>query len=85
MKELVVDLRSEEEYNKGHLPEAVNIPHEEFIRLADRGELDEDTQYLLHCRTGNRTALVLRTVKGYALLDVQERFDSFAKQHPESL
>lgn len=85
MKELVVDLRTEDEYAQGHLPEAVNIPHEEFICMAQEGRLEEDTKYLLHCRSGSRTALVLGRVTGHELVDVQERFDAFAKKHPESL
>lgn len=85
MNELVVDLRSEDEYARGHLPEAVNIPHDTFIQRAQEGQLDAKTRYLLHCRSGNRVALVMNSVNGLDLENVQQRFDAFAAEHPESL
>jgi rhodanese-related sulfurtransferase len=44
----VVDLRPEEEYRHGHLPDALNIPYAQF---GDRiGELPPDITVLAYCR-----------------------------------
>ncbi len=81
----VVDVRTPEEYAKGHLPEAINIPHNEFIAKAQRGELDKNVTYHLYCRSGGRVGMVLSEVQGLSLESVQERFNAFAAERPESL
>lgn len=85
MKEVVIDLRTQEEYAKGHLEESINIPHTEFIEQAKQGLLDTDTKYLLHCRSGGRVGVVMQEVSGLQLENVQERFNAYAAEHPESL
>lgn len=55
----VLDVRTPEEYAAGHLPGAVNIPHDQ---LAGRlGELSEarDRDIVVYCRTGKRSAEAL--------------------------
>jgi len=76
MNEVVVDLRRPEEFEDGHLPEAVNIPHDEFIARAQAGKLDKNVKYLLHCRSGARVGLVVNAVQGYDLVNVQQRFNA---------
>lgn len=62
----VVDLRNTEEFAKGSLPNARNIP---AAKVAERvGELKKDKPVLLVCATGTsagRTAALLRS-QGYA-------------------
>ncbi len=56
---LILDVRTPEEYAAGHLPGAVNIPHEQ---LASRiGELAgaRDRDVVVYCRTGKRSAEAL--------------------------
>lgn len=53
---LLVDVRSPEEYAKGHLESAINLPVDE---LPDRlGELRESnpTTIIVYCRSGMRSA-----------------------------
>ena len=48
----IVDVRSVEEYESGHVPGAVNIPHKE---LPDRlGEVDTSEGVVLYCMVGPR-------------------------------
>jgi rhodanese-related sulfurtransferase len=50
----VLDVRSPEEFAKGHVPGAVNIPHTE---LASRQALlppQRDTELVVHCESGRR-------------------------------
>lgn len=50
----VLDVRTEEEFNEGHIPGATLIPLSELAERLD--ELDKDTHYLIICRSGNRSA-----------------------------
>ncbi|RSK28276.1 rhodanese-like domain-containing protein [Bacillus sp. HMF5848] len=50
----VIDVRTEEEYAAGHIPNALLMPlHELENRL---GELNKGTEYVIVCRSGNRSA-----------------------------
>lgn len=64
----VLDVRTAEEYASGHVPGAVNIPHDQ---LADRiAEVPRDKDVVLYCRTGRRAALAAEVLagQGYASL-----------------
>ncbi|MBS4190010.1 rhodanese-like domain-containing protein [Bacillus sp. FJAT-49705] len=50
----VIDVRSVEEFNEGHIPGATLIPLPELEGRID--ELDKDQHYLIICRSGNRSA-----------------------------
>jgi phage shock protein E len=51
----VLDVRSPQEYAEGHVPGAVNVPHDQLAsRLA---EVPKDKDVVVYCRTGRRTAL----------------------------
>lgn len=51
---IVLDVRGVAEYESGHLPGALNIPH---TRLADRlQEIPRDTPLFVHCQSGVRSA-----------------------------
>jgi len=50
----VLDVRRRDEYDQGHIPGALNIPH---IRLpAHLGEIPRDKRIIVHCRSGVRSA-----------------------------
>ena len=52
---LVVDVRTAEEFAKGHFPGAINIPHEDIIQGIRARNVDKDQTVLLYCRSGNRS------------------------------
>jgi phage shock protein E len=52
---LILDVRSQAEYDAGHVPGAVLIPHDQ---LASRlSELDRDRWVLVYCKSGRRAGL----------------------------
>ena len=63
---MVIDIRSPEEYAKGHLSGAVNIP---FFSLYFHPEkyLEKDKQYILYCQSGSNSFLLVSYLnrKGY--------------------
>jgi rhodanese-related sulfurtransferase len=53
---LILDVRSPGEYAAGHIPGAVNIPHDALgVRLDELGA-DPDREIVVHCQSGRRAA-----------------------------
>ena len=53
---LVLDVRSREEYAGGHVPGAINVPHDELSgRLAELGG-DRDRPVVVYCESGRRAS-----------------------------
>jgi NADPH-dependent 2,4-dienoyl-CoA reductase/sulfur reductase-like enzyme/rhodanese-related sulfurtransferase len=46
----VIDVRSKDDYNKGHIDGAINIPHEELKETAK--SFDKNKKYVVHCNKG---------------------------------
>ena len=69
----VVDVRTPQEFQTGHIPGALNIPHDQMgSRYREIGA--PTTAVLLYCRTGRRSGLAANTLreKGYTeLYDLQ--------------
>lgn len=60
---LVVDVRSAAEFDEGHLPGAINIPHDAIgQRIAELGPPGE-RDVIVYCRSGRRAALALTALQ----------------------
>lgn len=59
---LVLDVRTEREYAAGHIPGAVNIPHDELPERLDELPADRDTEIVVHCQSGKRAAIAERVL-----------------------
>ena len=58
---VILDVRTQSEYNDGHIEGAILIPHTE---LADRlDELDTENEILVYCRTGSRSSTAYEILK----------------------
>ena len=54
---VILDVRTVSEYDEGHILGAINIPVEELETRT--GELNEDDEILVYCRTGNRSTTAI--------------------------
>ncbi|MDY5612278.1 rhodanese-like domain-containing protein [Dysosmobacter sp.] len=52
---IVLDVRTQEEFDQGHIPGAVCLPNE-FIAADMPFPFGKDTELLLYCRSGRRSA-----------------------------
>jgi phage shock protein E len=60
----IVDVRTAKEYEKGHLKNAINIPHTEVAaKIADHVE-NKDDKIVLYCRSGRRSGIAKRILAG---------------------
>ncbi|HWG21823.1 MAG TPA: rhodanese-like domain-containing protein [Terracidiphilus sp.] len=57
---LVIDVRSNAEFQAKHLRSAIHIPLNEMESLAPRRARDKDQVLLLHCQSGSRSAAARR-------------------------
>ena len=60
---VVLDIRTPAEFNEGHIPNAVNIDYKADSFESELDKLDRDTTYLMHCRSGRRSANSFETFK----------------------
>jgi len=51
----LVDVRTQAEYDEGHIPGSVLIPVDELEERAGGILADKDAKIVIYCRTGNRT------------------------------
>lgn len=56
---VVLDVRTAEEFNQGHIKGAINIDILQPDALDKIGKLNPGSTYLVHCRTQNRSAIAV--------------------------
>ena len=81
----VLDVRSPDEYERGHVPGALLAPH---TRLAERlGALPRDRTLLVHCGGGRRasSAASLLAARGFDAVHVDDRFSNWSEAHPDAV
>ena len=52
---IIIDVRTEEEYDEGHIPGAVNLPLDNIGTVAPPQLPDKDQLILVYCRSGRRS------------------------------
>ena len=56
---VLVDVRTPEEYDLGHLPSAINVDYQSFDFESVISELEREGKYAIYCRSGKRSAEAL--------------------------
>ena len=54
---LLVDVRSEQEFQGGHLDGAINVPHDRISQHLGRFGTDKNRPIVVYCLSGGRSAL----------------------------
>tara|TARA_B100000929_G_scaffold75272_1_gene58692 strand:+ start:758 stop:1144 length:387 start_codon:yes stop_codon:yes gene_type:complete len=55
----LLDVRSKEEYQSGHIKNSINIPHEELIEDINLISQYKNESLIVYCRSGVRAQLVI--------------------------
>ncbi len=71
---IILDVRTKEEYENGHIKNAINISYEQINKEVD---LDKEKTIFVYCKSGNRSKIAYTTLKdlGYTVYDLGA-FDS---------
>jgi rhodanese-related sulfurtransferase len=80
----VVDVRTPAEFSAGHVPGAVNIPHDQMAsRHAELGP--PSTPVLLYCRSGRRTEIAARALRerGFSTIYDLQSYDRWVASEPK--
>lgn len=56
-KAVILDVRTKEEYDSGHIKDALLIPDTEILQKAESTLTDKTATILVYCRSGRRSAL----------------------------
>ena len=78
----IIDVRSEEKFNVGHIPNAVNIPYNKLPEMVDRLKKQPKKTILIYCGSGNSSgkAMKLLSLKGFvSVMSIEGGFAEWVK------
>ena len=69
---IILDTRTEEEYDEAHIPGAIVIPHDEITDRAEEELPDKDQLLLVYCRSGRRSKLAAEALVKLGYTNIKE-------------
>ena len=69
---ILLDTRTQEEYDQSHIPGALLIPHTEIAERAEEELPDKDQVILVYCRSGNRSKQASEVLAELGYTNVKE-------------
>ena len=69
---LILDVRTQEEYDEGHVPGAVLIPNTAIENRAEEELPDKEQLILVYCRSGRRSKLAAQILTDLGYTNVKE-------------
>ena len=69
---IILDVRTQEEYDEGHIPGAVVISHEEIAEKAEGVLTDKDQLILVYCRSGRRSKIAAEALVELGYTNIKE-------------
>ena len=69
---IILDARTQEEYDEGHIPGAIVISHEEITEKAEEVLTDKDQLILVYCRSGRRSKIAAEALVELGYTNIKE-------------
>ena len=69
---VILDVRTQAEYDEGHIPGAVLIPNTEIEDRAEEELPDKDQLILVYCRSGNRSKKAAQALAALGYTNIRE-------------
>ena len=69
---IIIDARTQEEYDQGHIPDAILIPEYEIADRAEKELPDKDQLILVYCRSGRRSKIAAEELVKLGYTNVKE-------------
>ena len=69
---IIIDARTQEEYDQGHIPGAIMIPEYEIADRAEKELPNKDQLILVYCRSGRRSKIAAEELVKLGYTNVKE-------------
>jgi len=69
---IILDTRTQEEYEEGHIPGAIVISHDEILEKAESVLKDKEQLILVYCRSGRRSKLASEDLVKLGYTNIKE-------------
>ena len=69
---IIMDARTQEEYDEGHIPGAILVPEYEIADRAEKELPDKDQLILVYCRSGRRSKIAAEELVKLGYTNVKE-------------
>ena len=69
---IILDTRTQAEYDEGHIPGAIVISHDEIEEKAEQLLPDKDQLLLVYCRSGRRSKLAAEALVKLGYTNIKE-------------
>ena len=69
---VILDTRTQEEYDEGHIPGAILIPYDAVTEKAEAVLTDKDQLILVYCRSGRRSKLAAEALVKLGYTNIKE-------------
>ena len=69
---IILDVRTQEEYDQGHIPGAIVLSHEEIKEKAEDVLTDKDQLILVYCRSGRRSKIAAEALAELGYTNIKE-------------
>ena len=69
---IIIDARTQEEYDEGHIPGAIMIPEYEIADRAEKELPDKNQLILVYCRSGRRSKIAAEELVKLGYTNVKE-------------
>ena len=69
---IILDVRTQQEYDQGHIPGAILIPDTEIEDRAEGELTDKDQLILVYCRSGRRSKLAAQSLVELGYTNIRE-------------
>ena len=69
---IILDVRTQEEYDQGHIPGAIVISYEEIAEKAEQVLTDKEQLILVYCRSGRRSKIAAEALVELGYTNIKE-------------
>jgi rhodanese-related sulfurtransferase len=67
---IIIDVRTEEEYSDGHIPNSTNIDYKSDSFKDAIGRLDKSKTYIVYCHSGRRSTAAVKIMEEMGFTDI---------------
>lgn len=69
---IILDVRTQDEFDESRIPGAILIPHDEITEIAEGLLTDKDQLILVYCRSGRRSKLAAEALVELGYTNIKE-------------